>query len=246
MTAMLPGKRVLVTGGANGIGAAVAKGAADAGAKVIVADRDEKGALRLVETLPGPGHIAIAIDVSSGDSVAAAMKQIASTYDALDVLIHCAGIWRFGKDGAINHVDDDTWIDTIAVNLTGTFLVCRAAVPLLERSGKAAIVTVASVAALAGFERTTAYAASKGGVVALSRVMALDLAAKNIRVNCLCPGVVETALTNEALSHRIPTLPIGRLGAPEDIAHTAIFLASDLASFTTGTIQVVDGGFVAT
>ena len=246
MTLLLPGKRIMVTGAASGIGAAVALVAAEAGASVIVADLDDDGARAVAASLPGTDHIALSLDVASGQSVASAMAEVRARGDVLDALIHSAGIWEFGKDGAVTDVDDETWAQTIAVNLTGTFLVCRAAVPLLERSGAGAIVTIASVAALAGFERTTAYAASKGGVVALSRVMALDLAPRNIRVNCLCPGVVETELTREALSHRVPRLPIGRLGKPVDIARTAIFLASEWAGFTTGTVQVVDGGFVAT
>lgn len=246
MIDLLAGKRILVTGGASGIGAGVARIAAETGGTVIVADRDEAGARQVAGSLPGDGHRALAIDVASVASVEAAFRTIGEEDDALDALIHCAGVWKFGHDGAIDRVDDAVWAETIAVNLTGTFLVCRAAVPILERSAAAAIVTVASVAALAGFQRTTAYAASKGGIVALSRVMALDLAGRGIRVNCLCPGVVETELTRAALSRGGPDLPIGRLGTPEDIARTAVFLASDWAAFTTGTVQVVDGGFVAT
>ncbi|GEO43041.1 3-oxoacyl-ACP reductase [Skermanella aerolata] len=245
---LLEGKRVLVTGGASGIGASVAAVCAAAGARVAVSDLDGDAAFRTAESLPAgeASHTAISCDVSSSASVDAAFAQAAETFGSLDAVVNCAGIWHPTEDGPITRVEDAIWDKVIAVNLTGTFYVCRAAVRLMEEQGAGSIVTIASVVAITGWEKLNAYSASKGGVLSLSRALAIECGPKNIRVNCICPGVIETPMTEKVLAYSKPVvLPIGRLGKPDDIAGTAAFLCSDFSGFTTASTVVVDGGFSA-
>lgn len=242
----LDGKRILVTGAGSGIGRSVAEEAASFGARVIAADLNRTAVDTLVASLGGEGHEALTMDVADATSVADAFAQLDATAGGLDCLVHAAGIWFTKDDGKVTRIADEVWARTLAVNLTGTFLVCREAVRRMERDGSGAIVTLASVAALTGWEKMVGYSASKGGVVAFTRALAMDCARKNIRVNCLCPGVVETAMTAPVLSYSQPkVLPIGRLGRPEEIARTVLFLCSDWASFTVGSVVVADGGFTA-
>lgn len=243
---MLEGKRVLVTGGASGIGASVAEICAEAGARVAVLDLDVAAASVAAERLSGDGHLGQVCDVSVAASVDAGFAAVEQAFGGIDALVNCAGIWRPSADGPITRVTDETWDKIIAVNLTGTFYVCRAAVAAMERGGGGSIVTVASVVAVTGWEKLNAYSASKGGVLSLSRALAIECGSKNIRVNCICPGVIETPMTQKTLAYSQPTvLPIGRLGRPEDIARTAAFLCSDWSSFTTASTVMVDGGFSA-
>ena len=245
---MLTGKRVLVTGAASGIGAAVATLCADAGAAVALLDLDKARTDEMVEHLPGGAerHCGVRCDVSEATSVRAAFAQVEDRLDRIDAAVNCAGTWRPRTDGPITQVDDDTWNQVIAVNLTGTFYVCRAAVAHMERHAGGSIVTIASVVAITGWDRLNAYTASKGGVLSLSRALAIETASKQIRVNCISPGVIETPMTSKVLQYSKPTvLPLGRLGRPEDIAQAAAFLCSDWSSFMTGTNTVVDGGFSA-
>lgn len=248
---LLAGKRVLVTGAASGIGRASALLAAAQGAMVCAADLDGE-ALRALygdapSVLPDAGHaLSVTMDVGDSASVQAAYAEIDRVLGGVDALIHCAGIWRTKEDRGVTRVAESVWDETLRVNLTGTFLVCREAITRMEKQGAGSVVTIASVAALVGFERITAYTASKGGVVALTRAMAIDCAPKNIRVNCLCPGVIQTNMTAKVLEHAPPAvLPLGRLGEADEIARTAVFLCSDWSSFTTASTVVVDGGFTA-
>nr|WP_246513159.1 SDR family NAD(P)-dependent oxidoreductase [Azospirillum picis] len=245
---MLKGKRILVTGAASGIGAGVARICAGAGARVAICDINGDAANALADALSsdGPSHTARVCDVSSAASVDGAFASTAEEFGGLDAVVNCAGIWHPTKDGPIARVEDELWDRMIAVNLTGTFYVCRAAVRLMESQGAGSIVTIASVAAITGWEKLNAYSASKGGVLSFSRALAVECGPKNIRVNCICPGVIETPMTEKVLAYSKPTvLPIGRIGRPDDIANTAAFLCSDFASFTTASTVVVDGGFSA-
>lgn len=240
----LTDKRVLVTGAGSGIGAATALAFAEAGARVAVADRELAACLPVQERLAGEGHIALGFDVSSASSVAEAFAEVDGGFDGLDAVVNCAGIWRPGSDGPLAEVADETWDEIIAVNLTGTFYVAREAVKRLPSGGS--LVTVGSVAALTGWDKLNAYSASKGGVVSFSRALAIECAPKGIRVNCICPGVIETPMTAEVLAYSRPkVLPLKRLGQPDDIARVALFLCSDWASFMTATVIAVDGGFSA-
>lgn len=248
---MLAGKRVLVTGAASGIGRASALLAAEQGAIVCVADLNGDALQALYgdapSALPTSGHaLSLALDVGDSASVQTAFETLDRRLGGIDALIHCAGIWRTKEDRGVTRVAESVWDETLRVNLTGTFLVCREAIARMEKQGAGSIVTIASVAALVGFERITAYTASKGGVVALTRAMAIDCAPKNIRVNCLCPGVIQTNMTAKVLEHAPPAvLPLGRLGEADEIARTAVFLCSEWSSFTTASTVVVDGGFTA-
>ncbi|SMO93654.1 SDR family NAD(P)-dependent oxidoreductase [Paracoccus laeviglucosivorans] len=243
---LLEGKRIVVTGGASGIGRSVAQVCASAGARVAVADLDRGLAAAAIAELPGSGHVAVALDVTDPAVVDTAFATCAAELGGIDGVVNCAGIWKPREDGPITRVTDETWDKIIAVNLTGTFNVCRAAVRVMEPQGAGSIVTVASVVAITGWEKLNAYSASKGGVLSFSRALAIECGTKGIRVNCICPGVIETPMTEKVLAYSQPTvLPIGRLGRPEDIARTAAFLCSDWAGFTTASTVVVDGGFSA-
>ena len=245
---MLEGKRIVVTGAASGIGASVADICASTGARVALLDLDGQAAAVRAAQLgrSSNGHAAFQCDVSDALSVEDAFSGAEEILGGIDAVVSSAGIWRPGADGPISKVTDETWNKVIAVNLTGTFYVCRAAVARMEKRGGGSIVTIASVTALTGWEKLNAYTASKGGIVSFSRALAIECGPKNIRVNCICPGVIETPMTKKVLEHSPPTfLPIGRLGQPEDVARTAAFLCSDWSGFTTASTVVIDGGFSA-
>lgn len=247
VTQLLEGKRVLVTGAASGIGASVGEVCAAAGARVCVADLNPDGIGPAVDRLaPSHGpHFGTPCDVSDSASVEAAFDGTVTAFGGIDAVVNCAGIWCPRGDGPVTTVTNDTWDKIIAVNLTGTFYVCRAAVARMESAG-GSIVTIASVVAITGWDKLNAYSASKGGVLSFSRALAIECGPKRIRVNCICPGVIETPMTEKVLAYSKPqVLPIGRLGQPQDIARTAAFLCSEWSGFTTGTTTVVDGGFSA-
>lgn len=243
----MQGKRLLVTGAASGIGKSTAMLAAQLGATVIAADLNQEAADLILAGLGDSArHSSVMVDVSNAESVGKLFAHIDEMHGGIDAVIHCAGIWFTKEDRSITRTTEEVWDKTINVNLKGTFLICREAIARMEKQGGGSIVTVASVAALVGFERITAYTASKGGVQALTRQMAIDYAPKNIRINCICPGVIETGMTAQVLEHAQPTvLPIGRVGKPDEIARTALFLCSDWSSFTTASTVVIDGGFTA-
>ncbi|MFC5584392.1 SDR family NAD(P)-dependent oxidoreductase [Nitratireductor kimnyeongensis] len=243
---LLEGKRVVITGAASGIGAQVAATCAEDGACIMLLDLDAAKAAEVAASLAGEGHSSVPCNVVDAGAVAEAFRQANEKLGGVDAVVNCAGIWRPSDDGPIARVSDETWDQIIAVNLTGTFNVCREAVKSMEGRGGGSIVTVASVVALTGWEKLNAYSASKGGVLSLSRALAVECGKKGIRVNCVCPGVIETPMTEAVLVYSKPTvLPIGRLGRPSDIADSIAFLCSDRSAFTTGATVVVDGGFSA-
>ncbi|MGP3725101.1 SDR family NAD(P)-dependent oxidoreductase [Cereibacter sphaeroides] len=234
----LDGKVVLVTGGASGIGRSVAEVCVELGARTAICD--------LAPGEAPEGQVALNCDVTDPAAVERAFAAAREAFGRVDAVVNCAGVWRPRSDGPITAVSDETWDRIIAVNLTGTFNVCREAVRVMETQGHGSIVTIASVVAITGWEKLNAYSASKGGVLSLSRALAIECGPKNIRVNCICPGVIETPMTEKVLAYSQPdVLPIGRLGHPRDIAHTAAFLCSDRSGFTTAATVVVDGGFSA-
>jgi NAD(P)-dependent dehydrogenase (short-subunit alcohol dehydrogenase family) len=236
--ARLEGRRVLVTGGASGIGYATCELFAREGAAVIVLDRD---ASRVA------GVHAIAGDVSDPAGVARAVREAAQALGGLDGLVNAAGV--FVNKGLMETTAED-WDTTIAVNLTGTFLCVKAAVPLLREAGRATIVNIASgVGLLPTGGGSTAYVASKGGVIAMTRAMAAELAPA-IRVNSICPGAVETPMTDgtlrDAAGAVIPAISeryaLRRPAAPEEIAAAILFLTAHESSFVTGVSLAADGG----
>jgi NAD(P)-dependent dehydrogenase (short-subunit alcohol dehydrogenase family) len=248
----LTGKIGVVTGGSAGIGRASAQALAAHGATVVVADLDVERGGDVVSEIMAKGGIAsfVRTDVSDDESVAATMAAIVDLYGGLDIAFNNAGI-----EGAPAPTADCTvenWHRTLAVNLTGVWFCMRHEIPLMLRTGRGSIVNCASVAGLVGFTTIPAYVASKHGVVGLTKTAALEYAEQGIRVNAVCPGVIDTEMVErftggqpEAQAAMIATEPIGRLGRPEEIADAVVWLCSDRSSFVTGQAIAVDGGFVA-
>ena len=195
--------------------------------------------------------MAVAVDVADESQVADMVIAAVDTYGSLDVLFNNAGIFP-DDDGGVLDTPPETWQRVMDVNLRGVWFGCRAAVPAMLASGGGSIVNVASFVALMGAATAQiAYTASKGGVLAMTRELAIEYARQGIRANSICPGPIETPLLAELLSdpvrrqRRLVHIPMGRFGRPEEIARAALFLASDDASFVTGSALVVDGGITA-
>jgi NAD(P)-dependent dehydrogenase (short-subunit alcohol dehydrogenase family) len=251
--AALAGRIAVVTGGASGIGRATAHLFAAQGATVVIADRDRAGAAATADQIVAAGGRAHAepADVTV-DADCRRVVERAAGLGGLHVLFNNAGIIR---RATVLDLAEEDWDRVMQVNVKSIYLMTRHAVPLMERSGGGAIVNTASGWGLTGGPRAVAYCASKGAVVLLTKAMAIDHAAADIRVNCVCPGDTDTPmLRSEArqlgaredrflaeAAHR----PLGRVGTPEEIARAVLFLASDDASFVTGTALVVDGGGLA-
>ena len=242
MTMRHDGKIAVVTGGLSGIGQAVVQRLAAEGARVVAADISTDVAT-LASGAIAPHHV----DVANPNSVAALMRNVQQAYGRLDLLVNSAGI---AKDVPFLDTSLDLFDRTIAVNLRGTFLVGQAAAQLMRAGGGGCIVNVASVSGMRGNIGRTAYGASKGGVVTLSQVMAVELAEYGIRVNAIAPGPVATPL---AVAVHDPAMvaawtnavPMHRYGTVEEIAGAVAFLCSDDASYMTGHVLAVDGGFLA-
>lgn len=250
----LAGKVAIVTGAGSGIGKATADLFVRAGAKVVFADIRADAAAEAAAEISGADVHAVGVDVTSRSDTEALVAETVDRFGALHVLYNNAGV---DSSGDVVETAEEDWERCLAVNAKGTYLCSRAAVPAIESSGGGAIINQGSVAALVGIRRFAAYCAAKGAVLGLTRGMALDLAPRGIRVNCICPGTVFTPLMEPMLTERgggslergleltIEKYPVGRLGRPEDIAAVALFLASDEAAFVTGATYPVDGGMTA-
>jgi len=250
----LSGKVALVTGGAAGIGRSTSLLFAAEGAKVVVADVDQKGGRQTVQTIRRQKGAAafIRADVSKASDAKEMVRFTVNTYGRLDILFNNAGI--AGPDAPIHRLSEEEWNRVLDVNLKGVFLGCRYAVPQMTRQGGGIIISTASELGLVGSPGHPAYSASKGGVIALTKAMAVGLAKHNIRVNCVCPGATDTALLTDFVEKRkkkrelqkiASEIPMKRLGRPEEIARTVLYLASDDSSYVTGTCILVDGGSTA-
>jgi meso-butanediol dehydrogenase / (S,S)-butanediol dehydrogenase / diacetyl reductase len=250
----LVGKVALITGGGTGIGRAIALAFAREGAKVAVAGRRREKleeTLRDVEKLGGEG-LAIVCDVAKAKDGERAVKETAKAFGQLNVLVNNAGVLHAAT---IEGTSEDQWDNLMTINLKGPFLMCKAALPEFRKTGGGTIVNVGSVLGLVAMKDRAAYCASKGGVSLLTKAIALDHAHENVRSNCICPSIVETELVQglfaaseegKALRKaRIGSIPLGRMGRPEDVAEMAVFLASEESSWLTGAAIPLDGGLSA-
>lgn len=248
----LKGKAAIVTGASSGIGQATAELFAEEGAAVVIADVIDDAGQALADQLAGRGHDVCFVhaDVSRDSDVAAMVQFAMSRYGRVDVLFNNAGIE--GEQAATADATLENWSRVIGVNLTGVFLGMKYGIAAMLQHGGGAVINNASVAGLVGFAGIPAYAASKGGVVQLTRTAALEYASRNVRVNCVCPGVIDTPMV-ERFAHNDPAIeaqlsamaPVERLGKAREVAELVMFLASDRSSFVTGAVIPVDGGFVA-
>lgn len=244
----LAGKVAIVTGAGSGIGRAAARAFVAEGARVGLLDKNGAAVEELAREL-GSASFPLVADVSSDADVSAAFAEADRRAGRLDVLYNCAGVELIGQDTRVHDLDLAIWERTLATNLTGVFLCCKYGLRLMLRGGGGSIINCGSPTAITGCGAgSDAYSASKGGVMALTRVLAIDYARDGIRVNSVVPGTIDTPMNAPVLTDpeqraaMIAGEPIGRLGTPEDLAGIAVFLASDESSFATGASFVVDGG----
>jgi NAD(P)-dependent dehydrogenase (short-subunit alcohol dehydrogenase family) len=242
----------LVTGAGSGIGRAIAVLFACEAAKVAVADVSEGDGKNTVELIKKEGGDAIFVqgDVSKSASVKRMAEATVEKYAKLNVLVNNAGV---ESTGSAVDVTEENWDRVIGINLKGTFLCSKYCAPKIIESGGGAIINIASVLGLIGAKGEAAYCASKGGIISLTRAMALDFASQNIRVNCICPGSVLTPTFKRVMTasgdyetsfaRNLEKIPLRRVAAPEEIAQAALFLASQKSSYMTGAALVVDGGW---
>jgi gluconate 5-dehydrogenase len=242
----LTDKVSVVTGGAKGIGRAIAEGFAQAGANVVIADIDVEGCEKACSEIQqlGVKVLAVHCDVSNGKDADNLIKETVKQFDKIDILVNNAGITGSAK--AVVDIAADEWEKTLAVNLTGVFLCSRAAAKEMIKQKRGKIINVTSVASFHPIANSSDYCASKGGALMLTKVLALELIKHNIHVNAICPGFFDTQLA-PALKERIvrnikKMVPIGRLADVEEMKGLAIFLASSASDFLVGTAIPIDGG----
>jgi len=254
MAGRLAGKVALITGAGSGQGRAAARLFAHEGAKVVVVDVAVEGGeetMRLVKAAGGEASF-VAMDVSQSADVERGVRLAVQMYGGLQVLYNNAAIWRLGFDNRVTELTEEAWEKIISVNLKGVYLCCKYGIPELIKVGGGSVINTASVAGLIGSGQPThTYAASKGGVISLTRAMAIAYAPQKVRVNVICPGGVDTPMiapliTNTGVRERFAAShPLGRMGTPEDIAYCALYLASDESSWVTGSVFTIDGGYTA-
>lgn len=251
----LKDKVALVTGAASGIGRATAALFGQEGAKVMCADVDAEGAERVAQQIADGGGEAASLqaDVSQAADVERMVRRTVERWGRLDVLVNNAGIVFLLP---LTQVPEEQWDQLMNVNLKGVYLGCKYAIPQMVGQGKGTIVNTASIAGLRGFATYDTYCASKGGVVQLTKALAVEFARMNIRVNCVCPGIIDTGMIDrgvveqgidraEFVAMAGQSHPMGRIGRPEEVAAAILFLASEEASFVTGVALPVDGGLWA-
>ena len=247
----LDGKVALITGGGTGIGAACARVFAQEGAAVVITGRRKDALENVVKEIERARGRALAVAGSVTDETHArsAVAQAVRAFGTLDVLINNAGVVVFGK--TLHETDEATWNEMLAVNLTGAYRMIKAAVPEMIQAGAGAIVNVSSIASLVGIPMIAAYSASKGGMDALTRCVAMDYAQQKIRCNSVCPGLVDTPMASglinnpEALAQIMTAYPLGRPGTSEEVAKLILYLASDESAWVTGGVFPIDGGMTA-
>ena len=241
----LKDKVALVTGASQGIGRETALALAEAGAKVAVAARNEEKLTALVAEIEaaGGGALAVRMDVADGDQVKAGFKQVLEKFGRLDILVNNAAITR---DGLALRMKADDWEAVLRTNLTGSHFCIQQALPTMMKARAGRIINISSVVAQSGNAGQANYVAAKAGIIGLTKAIAIEIASRNITVNAVAPGFVETPMTDvlpdkvkEELKARIP---LGRMGSPRDVAAAIVFLASDEAAYITGHVLNVNGG----
>ena len=252
----LKGKVAVITGASSGIGRATATLFAQEGAKVVVADINSKMGEDVVQQIKEAKGEAtfVKVDVSSPADLQRMIQTAITSYGKIDILFNNAGV----PGGGLDETTEEEWRKVMDANLTGPYLACMYAIPEMRRQGGGNIINTGSTGGLRAAGRSPAYTASKGGLIMLSRALAKVLAQDNIRVNCICPGRIETGLSDAFMSYpqteeerrtrlasALTSIPMGRQGKPEEIASAVLFLASDESSFVTGSALVADGGSIA-
>ena len=240
----LTGKTAFVTGSTRGIGLAIARAFYQAGAKVAVVGRDADRARSIAAGL-GSRAAGVACDVAVGDQVTAAITAAEGTLGPVDILVNNAGLTR---DNILLRLTDEDWDAVLEANLKGAFHTTRAVIKGMMKRRAGRIINITSVVGMIGNKGQANYAASKAGLIGFTKSVAKEYASRNILVNCVAPGFIETDMTaslpDEARASLLEGIALGRLGRPEDVAGTVLFLASDLAAYITGQVLVVDGGMV--
>ena len=241
----LQGQVALVTGGSRGIGLAIARELAQAGARLALVARDGERAQAAAAELPGEGHRGYACDVADAEACAALVKQVEGDFGQLDVLVNNAGVTR---DNVLMRIKDDDWNAVLDTNLRGAFNLMRAASRGMMKRRSGRIINITSVVGIIGNAGQANYAASKAGLIGLTKSVAKELAGRGVLVNAVAPGYIETDMTSDlpeaARTALMSNIALGRLGRPEDIAPAVRFLAGPGAAYITGQTLVVDGGMV--
>ncbi|TWE11423.1 3-oxoacyl-ACP reductase FabG [Rudaeicoccus suwonensis] len=242
MSQLLQGKVAVVTGGANGIGHAIAQTFVAHGAKVVIADLDTAAAQQTAAELDGEA-IGIGCDVTSLDQVETACERAVATYGSLDVFVNNAGITR---DATMRNMTEDDFDLVMQVHLRGTWNGTRSAAAIMREQGHGSIVNVSSISGKVGFIGQTNYSAAKAGIVGLTKAAAKEVAFKGVRVNAVQPGLIRTAMTEampqKAWDQKMAEIPMGRAGEPGEVASVVLFLASEMSSYMTGTVLEITGG----
>lgn len=241
---LLNGRTAVITGGAQGLGFAIARRFVDEGARVVLGDLDPDATQAAADQLGGPAVArAVRCDVTSGAEVDALVASAVDHFGGLDVMVNNAGITR---DATLRKMTEEQFDEVIAVHLKGTWNGTRAAAAVMREQGRGSIVNMSSISGKVGFVGQTNYSAAKAGIVGLTKAAAKELAHLGVRVNAIAPGLIRSAMT-EAMPQRIwdaklAEVPMGRAGEPAEVASVALFLASDLSSYMTGTVMEVTGG----
>jgi 3-oxoacyl-[acyl-carrier protein] reductase len=243
------GKRVLVTGGTSGIGRAIALGFASRGARVAIFGQNEERGAQVLKELSQNNFqeepLFRTVNVAENSQVEAAVQEVLAVFGEIDILVNNAGITR---DQLLMKMKEEEWDQVIDINLKSCYNLCRSLVRTMIKARKGVILNISSVVGLTGNSGQVNYTAAKAGMIGMTKALAKELAGRSIRVNCICPGFIETPMThvlNDAQKEAVlKAIPLGHMGKAEDIAEAALFLASSSAEYITGQVLVVDGGMV--